>query len=305
MKRLLVRQEAGLGDALMVVAAAKSIWIRHKIRVHLLTDPDFVPLFQCSPYIQVTPSDQHHDRADFAPLDCSIHALKPTHMVDSYLESLGYPDPDPSNKTLDLCIPDRDHQAASRIVQELRKPLCVVHASAGNPNRTWSQWQALADLLVQDGWEVINVGQRYTHKTVFALDGVVDRVNQLSLLETVALMRLADLVICTDSGPLHLAGATETPLIGIFSSVLGEHRMPFRPGCVQHVIQAPCPMSGCFSYMNDPEMFQKHRKPGDYYGKWCPAESGYGCLKSLTADTVMEQVRTVWKSKKVKRKKPQ
>jgi ADP-heptose:LPS heptosyltransferase len=46
---------------------------------------------------------------------------------------------------------------------------------------------------------------------------------ELSIQETCALMEHAALVITTDSGPLHLAGARKRPAVGLFRAIRPEY----------------------------------------------------------------------------------
>ena len=53
-------------------------------------------------------------------------------------------------------------------------------------------------------------------------------VNRLALDETAALIERADLVITTDSGPLHIAGALERPSVGLFRAIRPEYAQLYR-----------------------------------------------------------------------------
>ena len=53
-----------------------------------------------------------------------------------------------------------------------------------------------------------------------------------SLVELAALARRAQLVVSSDTGPLHLAAAVGTPCVGLFGPMPGERNGPYGP---QHV----------------------------------------------------------------------
>ena len=57
-------------------------------------------------------------------------------------------------------------------------------------------------------------------------DRVLDLCGKLSLDETIRALANADLVVTNDSGPLHLALATGTPIVGLFGPTRGATYMP-------------------------------------------------------------------------------
>lgn len=141
----------------------------------------------------------------------------------------------------------------------------VIHPSEGVPVRSWprDRWQALAESLAADH-EVIAVGQQHDYSleaSGVAQKGAArlalrnshfhDWVGTLSLHESYELIRAADLVICSDSGLLHLASATQTPIVAIFTNVDPQFRTRIgpdgNPGYRTIALHASCPMAFCAS----------------------------------------------------------
>lgn len=54
-------------------------------------------------------------------------------------------------------------------------------------------------------------------------EGISDLTGRLSIQETCALLERADVVVTTDSGPLHLAGALNRPTVGLFRAIRPEY----------------------------------------------------------------------------------
>ena len=124
-----------------------------------------------------------------------------------------------------ITIPEEARQRARGITGSTRKgPIVVIHPGSGGSAREWpvERFGALAaDLMKND------------HAAVFVTgtDAEVDKVNQviaqtdgkatslagkLSVKELAAILELADLFVANSTGPLHIAAAVGTPVIGIY-----------------------------------------------------------------------------------------
>ncbi|MBK8741330.1 MAG: hypothetical protein IPM02_18235 [Betaproteobacteria bacterium] len=112
----------------------------------------------------------------------------------------------------------------------------LLHPGGGDPNRTWPQkrWVELAQVLIAEGDQVVRIGAGSPGDGRWVLDlpvpDILDAAQRLSLLATVALMRQADLLVSTDSGPVQLAAASDFSIVGLYSVVPGRNRLPFRHG---------------------------------------------------------------------------
>jgi ADP-heptose:LPS heptosyltransferase len=121
-------------------------------------------------------------------------------------------------------------------------PIVVVHVSAGNPFRRWPQAHfvaLVAELARRDPARrfVLTSGPSDAH----AARAVVDAVREASaeagaaawhvdfgLAELRALITRAAVYIGGDSGPLHVAATTTTPVVGLFGPTLAGRSMPWR-----------------------------------------------------------------------------
>jgi len=111
------------------------------------------------------------------------------------------------------------------------KPLIVFHPFAAASSRTLPPErigyisQRLTEILDA---RVVIIGavkrqQLVRHGLMPNRDGVYDYVSQLSIQETCALIERAHIVLTTDSGPLHLAGALGRPTVGLFRAIRPEY----------------------------------------------------------------------------------
>ena len=87
--------------------------------------------------------------------------------------------------------------------------------------------------------------------------GRIVRTGEFDLAELRALVERASLYIGGDSGPLHIAGTTTTPVVALFGPTLPERSMPWRPPAIGAIAvdAGPLPCRPCH---------QRHCEPGDY-----------------------------------------
>lgn len=110
----------------------------------------------------------------------------------------------------------------------------VIHMGSGVWFKEWplEKWRELSHELVKRGHRLVFTGKgekeaQAVHKVMEGLDHCEDFSNQLSLNECVSLIQRARLVITVDTSMGHIAAATKTPSISIFSGFLPiEHWHP-------------------------------------------------------------------------------
>jgi lipopolysaccharide heptosyltransferase II len=95
----------------------------------------------------------------------------------------------------------------------------------------------------------------------------------LPLPQLAALMSLFDVVLCHDSGPMHIAAAVGTPVVALFGS---QNATLWRPAGDRHtVLQPPMPCSHCVA--------PAECVPGDSYRNYC--------IRNLTEEQVLAALR--------------
>jgi heptosyltransferase-2 len=114
--------------------------------------------------------------------------------------------------------------AAARIVQAKTQCRWMVLGGAGD--------RALAESITSDI-------ARATGEPPLNLAG------RTSLRELAAVLKICDLVLTNDSGPMHLAAAVSTPVVAIFGSTAPELTGPEFSARAQ-VVRRPVPCSPCF-----------------------------------------------------------
>jgi ADP-heptose:LPS heptosyltransferase len=179
--------------------------------------------------------------------------LQPRHSVVNQwdlLGPLGFGEPDPEIDGTEMPF---SAGAAASAAERLRAAgadpdngrLVVVHVSAGNPFRRWpadawvellvrlSRAEAGRTLLVLSGPSERDAAREIGARArvqVGGSGGIVDNVD-VDLVELRALLERSALFVGGDSGPLHVAGTTSVPIVGLYGPTLPARSAPWRPSC--------------------------------------------------------------------------
>lgn len=155
--------------------------------------------------------------------------------------------PDPVRDCVEMA-PDAgaEQNVAARLAAHGVSPdheLIVIHVSAGNPFRRWPE-DAFVRLIVglvqnparrvilSSGPSDRDAAERIVRDARAQLDnslaaGIVD-FGEFDLAELRALVSRSRLFIGGDTGPLHIAATTETPVVGIYGPTLPARSAPWR-----------------------------------------------------------------------------
>lgn len=220
--------------------------------------------------------------------------LRPRHSVENQWDLLraafpavGAPDPDRDPVVMG------DHADAAAAVQRRWQDLqligtrvVVVHVSAGNPFRRWPA-DAFEELTVRlagagenrriiltsgpsEADAAAHIGARARARLGPDRAGRVVEMPELTLAELHAAVRRAALYVGGDSGPLHVAATTSTPIVALFGPTLAERSAPWRSrtAVALPVDAGPLPCRPCD---------QRRCDPGDFR-----------CLQRISPQTVAE-----------------
>ncbi|MGH2370929.1 MAG: glycosyltransferase family 9 protein, partial [Chloroflexota bacterium] len=111
-------------------------------------------------------------------------------------------------------------------------------------------WADVASRLVDDGATIVLVGGPETRRLADEIKTrsgrtIVDLVGKTSVLELLAVLERASVVVSGDSGPLHLAVALHCPTVGIFGPTDPRISGPYQaPNAV--VVRHDLPCSPCY-----------------------------------------------------------
>ena len=220
-------------------------------------------------------------------------SLRPRHSVVSQwdvLLPLGIAPPDPEADATEMLL---NPEAATAVADRLAdagivpgNPIVVVHVSAGNPFRRWPRESfvelvcrlasadpkrriiltsgpsdaAAAAAIVSDARARLAADER----------PAIVECGEFDLPQLHALLGRAALYIGGDSGPLHIAGTTGVPVVGLYGPTLPVRSAPYRSA---RFISAAAEVHGLSCRPCD----QRRCEPGDFR-----------CLTRISAEAVAE-----------------
>ncbi|HTG90806.1 MAG TPA: glycosyltransferase family 9 protein [Vicinamibacterales bacterium] len=225
-------------------------------------------------------------------------ALRPRHSVVSQfdvLRPLGIAPPDPETDATEMPENPAALDVVARRLAEAgvgeTNPLVIVHVSAGNPFRRWPK-ESFVDLICR---LVLADPQRRIVLTSGPSDadaasaiarearahlGVRERVavvecGEFDLPQLHALIGRAALYVGGDSGPMHIAGTTGVPVVGLYGPTLPVRSQPYRSA---RFISAAAEVDG----LPCRPCNQRRCEPGDFR-----------CLTRISAGSVAELAEQV------------
>lgn len=199
-----------------------------------------------------------------------METLKPLGIAEP-VQNIVLPIQNEARRAVDLFLL-REKHVGSRILIALN---CSV--GAARPARNWfpERFAALADRLIRElGAAIIFIGGKEDRELVSSVMGAMNEkamsaAGVFSIAESAALLAKCACLISSDTGPLHLATAIQTPVVGLFGSTDPDRTGPLGIGhqvLFKKLVCVPCET------------------------KYCPIGTR-ACMDAITVDDVFEAVR--------------
>jgi ADP-heptose:LPS heptosyltransferase len=174
-------------------------------------------------------SDKNGIEKKFSHIDTrQLHSMDLGFQLDP--EDMSY-DYYPSQFNLDIVLPEK---------------YVVLHITSNWPNRTWSieNWQKLINWLSENKIFTVLIGFGYKESLHNSLSDKplekvcphfenlygLDLTNQGSVSDMWWVINGSKCIVTMDSGPLHIAGCTDTTILQLGSAINPKFRAPFRHG---------------------------------------------------------------------------
>jgi heptosyltransferase I len=218
---------------------------------------------------------------------CRIPARRGEHVLDamaSFLEPLGLKQ---NEVRWDIPIPDEAHAFAERCLPG-DVPTLLVSPVSSHRLRNWrpEYYAAAMDhASLALGWRVALCGGPSAFEREFAnavlarmKSRPLDLVGKDTLKQLLALLQRASLVLCPDSGPMHMANAVGTPVLGLHAASNPARSGPYsdRQWCVDRY---------------DAAARKFRRKPAEALG-WGTKLEYPGVMDLIGVDDVIERLDT-------------
>lgn len=170
---------------------------------------------------------------------------------------------------------------AENILENLKKQTTKIIAIAPGsiwPTKMWlkQNYKELADKLVNINYGIIMIGsknEKNLANEIIPDKNSINLAGELSILESAAVIKYCDLMICNDSGAMHIANAMGTDVFAIFGPTtrsIGYY--PFRKNDIVFEVDLDC-------------------RPCSSHGSIkCPL-GHFNCMKNITVDWVFSEVK--------------
>lgn len=305
------RCAASMGDVIYALGAIRAlraqfnekfIFIGNKILKDLVEScPDIDEFWSMD---QIT--DKRHEQLSAANinrkyhiLDRWDHILAHRHMTDAFLADFGG-EWQNQERLADIRLTQLDTRHVDEFIARHQLDsgnVVLLHPNIGAPNRTWTEqgWNDMAESFLSAGWQVVIIGSDrniHSYKSMMHIRslGVINAVNEFSILETIYFMQHAQLLVACDSGPVALAGLTSIAICALYSLIPFGYRLPIRKGIIGW--NALGIDVGCARFGQCGALFAKssEKLTGDNFAIWCPNGQSYSCLRNYSSRQLIQKI---------------
>jgi ADP-heptose:LPS heptosyltransferase len=206
-----------------------------------------------------------------------------THLIDDIAASCNViiPKPERQPRLFPPAELIKETQVAYGLTNDVAKGRLIIGVNCARswPVKEWSaaHWQELLDKIhAEYDAVVLQFGFTRSKDDEYAHLRGTRFFPSLKSDELVALLAGCHLIVSTDSGPVHIAGAVGVPVVGLFGANAPQYRLP-----------PDSPGTGLFSQI--PCIACHHESPRGHWQSGCPND--IRCMKELDAQTVFEAVK--------------
>ncbi len=232
--KILLRRFEAMGDILMITPIIRKLYNDRGGKCHIdfqLYEPHKI-ILEHNPFVR-------HVLGMNEPFPCEydivinldlVYEKKPKiHAVDAFAELVfGTTNFD---KSLDLFTSEVNKTTADHIKSMIGNDYIVLHVRnhpGTSRNININFWQGLVEsLLSKTTVSIAFIGQQ-NEVCFFGNDRLIDLRHRFDILTIKEIIARAKLFVGSDTGTLHVAGTTNTDILGLFTSVRSEYRLPFR-----------------------------------------------------------------------------
>lgn len=273
--KILVRRSGALGDVVLATPIVQRFHDEHP-GADITVQTAYPDVFRGSPHVSRVVNHTLSERFDVTVnLDLAYERRPSMHIVEAYmLEAFGDTGR-PGQRQQEIYFPRK--RVFMGKVQ--RKYVAVHAATAGWTNRTLPRatWRGVVQELIRRGLWPILVGTQRDSIGMAATSFFTPDIHVQA-----KLIASCSCFVGSDSGLLHVAGATDTPIVGIFTCARPEYRLPWRHGQLGWKAEALVPdllCVGCLERARPPATVESCER-GDT-----------ACVDLVSANTIVDAVQ--------------
>ena len=293
-KKILFIRDVGLGDILMtlptvcqlkkiypnsVITYASKLVYHELLRLYTFIDKleDVLSIDERLKYYDVV-----HDLRN--KLENYRERKNQRHRVDSIAEVC---DIKLSSKTISMNIPSQSVTKVKKLLEKnnvpQQKKLIGIVSRGTFRLRSWPlDYVIRLCLLSNENSDLHYILLSNDRDYGFDLPNVLDLTGKLSLVDLAAVVKRCDAVISSDTGTLHMAGALDVPVIGIFGSIPPEIRTMYYKKCYNLSASGKIDCSPCFD-----------RQFGDRQAVYRCLHMDTKCMRRIKPEDVYERLKYI------------
>lgn len=167
------------------------------------------------------------------------HSQRNHHVLDAFRQFLVPLGIDAGAVEWRLPVPQDAHAWARQQWPDDGQRTLVISPCSSHAIRNWraERYAAVAEHAAQRGWRVVLMGGRSAAERAMG-DAIaaqcraplLDLIGKDTMKQMVALLARADLVLSPDSGPVHIANAAGTAVLGLYACTDGTRSGPYSDG---------------------------------------------------------------------------
>ena len=264
--KILLRRRAALGDVIMATGVVRELSKRYNCQIDIATE--FPHVFNNNPYVRAiyhtnaAPDLNNYDL--YVNLDDAYELNPLNNYVDSYFYR-AFGESSPINHSTELFPTEFDRSFVDSFIDNNQLDrFIVVHIRQWHwplKNMSWDTWYEVFEKLFTErtDFKIVCVGTEQDGHVEHPL--FVDARNKLNIQQQKLLLDQARCFVGIDSGPYHVATASDTRIISLHTHLLPERIVPEWKSVM--AIQSNVDCVGCNDNQQRP-IRQVVCKHGDY-----------------------------------------
>ena len=224
-----IYREGGIGDLILMMPAIKEFRKRYPDKIIGLFCKDaYKFLYKNNPYVDWVKGQIVSDEdwiESLSKLDVLFDLSGVTNGTDEgqKIDAVEYFGKKLYLDSLRDKVPKLSIEGDSLFVPKDSKDYVVIGMETSSLLRRWSfkRWEITMNLLIEKGYNIVLVGQNFTEGTL----PVVNLIGKLNLMQLLGVIKHSKMVLASDTGLLHIAGALEVPFVGLFGPIKPEYRV--------------------------------------------------------------------------------
>jgi ADP-heptose:LPS heptosyltransferase len=244
--KILVIRAGAVGDVILTTGIVRQLSITHQTNVDVATDCSFV--FTNNNYTGTVAQIANFNKADYdlvVDLDMSYELQPKLHPIDAYAQV--------AKISHDVNLKPELHITS---VSGLPNRFIALHMRKHFwPNRNLPEdfWiNLIGEIISSTDIPVVQIGSSHDLQFGEISGKLINLVGKLDVHQTTGVIDSAVAFVGVDSGVLHMAATTETPIVGLYTSVRAEYREPkYRTSPHKNII-ANIDCYGCVESMPAP-----------------------------------------------------